>query len=105
MSEVLNQGDRYTAELKAALVKAGYPLDSLPMPGTVWHDTDVRWLPGGHRRLVKVTRVGPTISGWQVRVVADNNVPPGAEPAFTGECKGRIYVDHLLANYRLVDVP
>lgn len=88
--------------LDKALVDAGYHADALPLPGTVWEDRNVSWLPAGHRRLVKVTSAGPTINGWQVRVVADNDVPPGAEPVFTGEHRGLIFADHLIAWYRLV---
>lgn len=88
-------------EIRTALEAAGYTPP--PMPGTVWHDTAVTWLPDGHRRLVKVTSVGNTVSGWQVRVRADNDVPPGGEPNWSEGVAGRIYVKHLLADYQLVE--
>ncbi|GAA4439103.1 hypothetical protein [Phytohabitans houttuyneae] len=89
-------------ELRRALAAAGF--DPLPMPGTVWQDMHaVSWLPGGHRRLVKVTSVGNTVTGWQVRVTANNDVPPNAHPNWPGGAAGLIYVKHLLADYQLVE--
>ncbi len=49
-----------------ALKTAGY--DPPPYVGEDWIDRGVTWLPEGHLSIVRITRIGPTVNGWQTRV-------------------------------------
>lgn len=89
-----------TATLAAALVADGY--DPPPAPGQVWQDNHASYLPEGHRRLVRLTSIALTVSGWKCQVTswtvdADGEVP------WPGVLDGTLYLDNLVCDYRLVE--
>lgn len=83
--------------LAAALLADGYGEPLVPMPGTSWVDKDASWLPEGQRRVVWLTSVGKTVTGWQVRL---NSFLLDADgKTVDGPREGLIYLDYLLDNY------
>ncbi|MEV0129636.1 hypothetical protein AB0H83_14415 [Dactylosporangium sp. NPDC050688] len=44
-----------------ALTAAGF--DPPPFVGEDWIDRGVTWLPAGHLSIVRITRLGPTVTG------------------------------------------
>jgi hypothetical protein len=73
--------------------------DPLPMPGTVWLDTQADYLPPGQRRIVRLTSTAKTVTGWQVRLVA--YVVDEEDQVVSGPNDGILYANRLLAWYRL----
>ncbi len=84
-----------TDAISAALAADDYPptvaLDS------VWEDVKARrFMPDGHVRLVKLTKLGKTVSGWQATVRAYHGTPPAD---WLEANYGVIYLDTLVAEY------
>jgi hypothetical protein len=83
------------AQIAEALEADGH--DPNTTIGSIWEDQKAaRYLPDNHVRLVKVTSIGNTVSGWQARVRAYH----GLEPADWLEANdGVIHVKTLEAEY------
>jgi hypothetical protein len=89
------------ARIAGALVAAGY--DPPPAVGQVWQDLTASYLPSPQRRLVRVTGIGNTVSGWQCRVLAWVEDPDATTaPERRG---GVLYVATLLDDYQCVSCP
>jgi hypothetical protein len=86
--------------LAEALAAAGYD-DPIPAVGQVWHHRTVDYLPAGQRRLVRITSIGNTVSGWQCRVRAWIDPVEPEDP----DRWGLLYLDTLVREYALVSWP
>lgn len=89
-----------TASLAAALVADGF--NPPPAIEQLWEDIHAAWLPEGHRRLVRLTSIALTVSGWQCQVTSWT-VDEDGEVPWPGELYGVMYLDALVAGYRLVE--
>jgi hypothetical protein len=87
------------ADLAAALIGDGF--DPRPAVGQDWQDQAVTWLPDGHRSIVRITSIGPTVSGWQARVVRRQAAADGRTVP-SGDGAGVLYLETLIRHYRLV---
>jgi hypothetical protein len=90
---VTDSAGRDLAAIREALISDGY--DPPPFAGMVFRDHKVPWLDDDMASYVLVTRLGPTVNGWQARVARWEQ--PASEPLTPeGREGGILFLDHLL---------
>lgn len=89
-------------QIAAGLRQSGYT-DPLPAVGQQWVDTSITWLPGGHRHILTIEWLSPTVSGWQCRVARRQVDADGTTIGACGD--GLMYLDTLLADGVLYEPP
>lgn len=88
-------------QIRDALIADGYT--DPPATGDEYLDpASPGWLPDGQTEIVTITGVWKIQAGWSTTVVR-RRVDAGGNTVPSGCGEGRIFVDHLIADYRRVE--